>query len=130
MDQKRTTDAVGSVGMASLKTIQSWTEARGNSGGSTDSQSVIDALSSKVDTYSGGTDYDNWAQAQASQSERGLLIELAKMMALDLNMGYMEYQSLERREASAAARLALRANQMPNPETAVEASNARSMVTR
>lgn len=129
MDQKRTTDAVGSVAMASLKSIQSWTEARGNSGGSTDSQSVIDALSSKVDTYAGGNDYDNWAQAQASQSERGLLIELAKMMALDLNMGYMEYQSLERREASAAARLALRASQMPNPETAVEASNARNMVT-
>jgi hypothetical protein len=128
LDQKRSQDAVNSVAQASLKSIQSWTEARSNTGGATDSQSVLDALSSKVDTYSGGGDYDNWAATQATQSERGLLIELAKMMALDLNMEYMEYQSVERREASEAAQLALHASAMPSSDLAVQAANARGMV--
>lgn len=130
MDQKRSQDAYSSVAQASLKNIQSWTEARSDSGGSTDNQSVLDALRSKVETYSGGGDYDQWAQAQASQSERGLLVEMAKMMALDLSMEYMEYQSTERKEATVAARLALHASQMPSPDQAVQASNARMKVTQ
>ncbi|TKC90171.1 hypothetical protein FAZ69_08470 [Trinickia terrae] len=130
LDQKRTSDAVNSVAQASLKSIQSWTEARSSTGGATDNQSVLDALSSKVDTYAGGADYDNWAAAQTSQSERGLLVELAKMEALDLSMGYMEYQSEERREAAAAAKLALMAGQMPNSDATAQAALARSRVTQ
>jgi hypothetical protein len=130
LDEKRTSDAVNSVAQASLKSIQSWTESRSSTGGSTDSQSVLDALSSKVDTYAGGADYDNWATSQASQSERGLLLELAKMEALDLSMGYMEYQSEERREASEAAKLALMARQMPDSDAAAQAAMARARVTQ
>jgi hypothetical protein len=130
LDQKRTADAIGSVAQASLKTVQAWTSSNSNAGGSTDNQSVLDALSSKVDTYSGGGDYDNWAATQASQSERGLLIELAKMEALELQMGYMEYQSDERKEATEAARLAMYAKRLPNSDIGTQAATARAMVAQ
>jgi hypothetical protein len=130
LDQKRTTDAIGSVAQASLKSVQAWTSSNSNAGGSTDNQSVLDALSSKVDTYSGGGDYDNWAATQASQSERGLLIELAKMEALELQMGYMEYQSDERKEATEAARLAMYAKHLPNSDITTQAATARAMVAQ
>lgn len=130
LDEKRTSDAINSVAQASLKTIQSYTASRSSGGGAADSQSVLDALGSKVDTYAGGADYDNWAAAQASQSERGLMIELAKMEALDLSMGYMEYQSEERREASEAAKLALLARRMSNSDGPAQAALARAKVTQ
>jgi len=133
LDQKRTDDATASVAQAGLKSLQSWTESRSSGSqdaGTSGNQSVLDALRTKVETYSGGGDYDAWAQSQATQSERGLMVELAKMMALDLGMEYSEYQLAEQEEAIVAARLALRAKNLPNGDAAVQASNVRGKVAQ
>jgi hypothetical protein len=126
LEQKRDKDAIASVAAASLKTIQSWNESRSGSG--TDTQSVMGALSSKIDTYSGGQNYDTWAQTQASQNERGLLIEYAKMSATQLYVAYLKYQSGEREEAVEAARVALLASNMPSGNAQVINANTRQKV--
>lgn len=107
MDAKRNEDAFSSVSAASLKTIQSWTEGRVD--GSAHSDSVLDALAKKVDTYAGGDNYAEWEKTQASQSERGLLVEYAKMSATELYMLDLEYQQQGRIEANIAALQALHA---------------------
>lgn len=127
MEQKRSKDAIASVSQASLKTIQSWTASRGGHGG--DTQSVLDALSSKIGTYSGGANYDTWAQTLASQSQRGLLVELAKMGATDLYVQYLRYQAGEREEALVASRLALLASDgTGSADAAVRNADARAKV--
>ncbi|CAJ6633123.1 Uncharacterised protein [Burkholderia pseudomallei] len=128
MEQKRNKDAVASVAQASLKTIQSYTAARGGSG--SDTQSVLDAVSSKIDTYAGGANYDAWAQTLASQSQRGLLVGFAKMLSTDLYLTYLNYQSGEREEAIAAARLALHASDMPTGDVALQNAAARPKVAQ
>jgi hypothetical protein len=105
LDAKRTEDAVRSVSQASLKSIQSWTESKGDS--SNPSDSVLTTLAKKVNTYAGGDGYSDWELSKASQSERGLLVEYAKMMAAELYMLNADYQQQERVEAIVASLLAL-----------------------
>lgn len=109
LESKRNSDAIGSVSMASMKAIQSWTESRGTGSGRSDS--VLDALSKKVGVYSGGENYDAWERSKLSQSERGLLVEYAKMAATELYMLHAEYQQQERIEMNVSAWQALRARQ-------------------
>lgn len=101
-DAKRTEDAFRSVSQASMKTLQSWTES------SNGYESVLDAIDAKVGTYAGGNNYAQWEAQQTSQSEHGLLVELAKMRAFELYMRNLEYQQMERQEANLAVLLALR----------------------
>ena len=106
LDAKRSEDAYRSISQASFKAIQSWTESRGTP----DAQqpSVLDALAQKVGVYSGGDNYEAWEQGQASQTERGLLVQYAKMTAMELYLLHTEYQQTERIEANVAALYALR----------------------
>ncbi len=126
LEQKRQQDAVASVAQASLKTIQAWTTARSGSG--SDAQSVLDALGAKINTYAGGNNHDAWATTLASQSERGLLISLAKMMATDLYMQELRYKSAEREEAIVATRLALHAGNAAQGDAQVQNGIVRSKV--
>lgn len=107
LEAKRSEDAFRSVSQASFKTIQSWTESRGTP--SSPQPSVLDAIAQKVAVYSGGDNYDAWEQGLASQGERGLLVEYAKMAATELYLLHTEYQQMERIEANVAALLAMRA---------------------
>lgn len=102
-EAKRTEDVYRSVGQASMKTVQSWTDSRAGS------SSAIDAISSKVGTYAGGNNYPQWEQAQTTQSERGLMIELARMRAFDLYLRNQESEQMARQEATLAALVAIRA---------------------
>lgn len=106
LEAKRTEDAFRSVSQASMKSLQSWTEPR--SGGGAASDSVLNSISAKVGTYAGGNNYAAWEQKKASESERGLLVDLAKMRAFDMYMRHLEYQQYERMEANLAALLAMR----------------------
>jgi len=126
-DAKRNEDAVRSVSQASMKAIQSWTESRGS--GPNVSDSVLDALSKKVDTYSGGENYKAWEHNKLSQSERGLLVEYAKMKAAELYMLNVEYQQAERIEANMATLLALQVRAIPsNSDSKVQAAVAQAKV--
>jgi hypothetical protein len=104
LEAKRTEDAVRSVSQASLKSIQSWTEAKGDVDNG--SASVLDTLAKKVGTYAGGDNYASWEQGKTAQSERGLLVEFAKMQAAELYFQHLEYQQMERQEALVAAMVA------------------------
>lgn len=126
LEAKRNEDAIRSVSQASMKAIQSWTEARGN--GSVGSDSVLDALGKKVGTYAGGTNYDAWERDKMTQSERGLLVEYAKMAAAELYMLHMEYQQYERMEANIAAWQALQARRSVTGEQYAQAAAARAKV--
>jgi hypothetical protein len=101
---KRKYDAYSSVSQASLKSVQSLTESNGTA------DSVIDAIGKKVGVYAGGDNYDAWEQSKTSQSERGLLVEYAKMLAAELYMLNTEYQQMDRIEFTVSSWLALRTN--------------------
>lgn len=124
-EAKRTEDAYRSVSQASFKALQSWTESRGGNGEASDS--VLGTIAAKVGTYSGGDNYAAWERAQATQSERGLMVELAKMRAFELYMRNLEYQQYERIEANLATMLALRARGALN-NGAAESAAARMKV--
>lgn len=127
LEAKRAEDAIGSVSQASMKAIQSWTEGRGT--GAAKSDSVLDTLSKKVGTYSGGDNYAAWEKDKLSQSERGLLVEYAKMAATELYMLHAEYQQQERIEANVATLQALRARQTSaNGDQFVQSAAARAKV--
>lgn len=111
-DAKRYEDAVRSVSQASMKAIQSWTESRGS--GSNISDSVLDSLSKKVGTYAGGENYQAWEADKVRQSERGLLVDYAKMKAAELYMLNAEYQQTERIGANFATLLALQVRATPS----------------
>lgn len=108
LEAKRTNDAYRSISQASFKNLQAWTEAR-NGGGGERSDSVVDSIADKVNTYAGGNNYLAWEKSRAAQSERGLLVDLAKMRAFALYLKNLEYQQYERIEANLAAMLAMRA---------------------
>jgi hypothetical protein len=126
-DAKRNEDAVRSVSQASMKAIQSWTESRGT--GPNASDSVLDTLSKKIGTYTGGENYKAWEVSKTSQSERGLLVEYAKMKAAELYMLNAEYQQAERIEANMATLLALQVRATPsNGDSKAQAAAAQAKV--
>ncbi|WP_454727851.1 MULTISPECIES: hypothetical protein [Cupriavidus] len=128
LDAKRNEDAIRSVSQASFKSIQAWTERRGDGQAG---QSVLDALQAKIGTYAGGDNYEEWAKSKASMSERGLLVEYAKMSATELYILDQTYQQAARMEALTAAMLALRARSTgghtpPAPAAVAEAASQRA----
>lgn len=125
-ESKRTEDAYRSVSQAIMKTLQSWTESRSGSGDGSDS--VLGAIAAKVGTYSGGSNYAAWELKKASESEHGLLVELAKMRAFELYMRNLEYQQLDLEEAALAALLPLRARGGNDGSVSSERAAQRSKV--
>jgi len=116
---KRASDAYRSVSQASMKAIQAWTEQNSVTG-----ESVMSAIADKVATYAGGGDYAAWEASKASQSEHGLLVDYAKMQALDLWMSNQQYQESIRMEANLATMLAMRARGMAQSNQAAAATAA------
>lgn len=109
---KREYDAFRSISQATMKAIQSWTESRGVAGNTIDS--VMDAIGKKVATYAGGENYPEWEKQLTSQSEHGLLVELAKKRAFQLYMSNLEYQQFEHIETNVAALVAMKARDLPS----------------
>jgi len=106
-------DGIRSIAATSFKTIQAMTHAdpsaaptSTNNNGYVSDQSFVDAMKKKVDQYVGGDNYRVWEQTLAVQSERGLLVNLAKMAAFRLYLTSVEYDQYERMEANLAALLA------------------------
>jgi len=107
-------DGIRSIAATSFKSIQSMTHAdpaaassSTNNNGYVADQSFVDAMKAKVDQYAGGDNYHVWEQTLAVQSERGLLVNLAKMGAFKLYLTSVEYDQYERMEANLAALLAM-----------------------
>ena len=62
----------------------------------------------EVKRYSGNTaEYDSWARVMAAQNERGALVELLKIKALDLAIQEKQYRQYESMEAQLASLVSL-----------------------
>lgn len=99
-------DAVRSSAIASLKQIQ--LETTGSSDTHGDGDLPLSRMYEKeVRRYSGNTDeFQAWSRVMAGQTERGALVELLKIRALDLSMQERQYRQFERMEAQLASAVA------------------------
>jgi hypothetical protein len=110
IQQKQQKDALMSPALYSLKNIQN--EYLENQGNKSSIASMFDKESSR---YMGvGNDGANWAKSLSSQNQRGLMIELLKVKALDLAIQGRQYEQQERIEANLAVLVANAAQGMAN----------------
>ncbi len=119
---KKQKDAFLAFPAYSLKAIQ------------TDSEDFDSFMSERVGQYFGTSAATQWAQDQASESERGVVVDMVKIEGLLLKLHERSLKESLRAEANQAAELALD-NQAINgrktqaAETAAIAANARAKVT-
>ena len=93
--QKKEKDALLAFPTYSLKAIQA--EAEG----------FDSVLNDRVGQYFGTAKAAEWAKDQASQAERGVVLDMVKLQGLALKVGLRELQQSMRREANAAVELAI-----------------------
>lgn len=100
-------DALISPAIAALKEIQ--LDYSGVTGSETGKDIPLAVhFRNEVKRYSGNSaEYDAWARVMAGQNERGALVELLKVKALDLAILEKQYRQYERMEAQLASLVAL-----------------------
>ena len=100
-------DALVSPALSSLKAIQlDYSGVEGKETGSDLPLAVH--FRNEVKRYSGNTaEYDSWARVMAAQNERGALVELLKIKALDLAIQEKQYRQYESMEAQLASLVSL-----------------------
>ncbi|MFK2912779.1 hypothetical protein [Pseudomonas sp. 3HC3] len=113
-------DALVSPALASLKAIQlDYSGVEGTETG-TDLPLAVH-FRNEVKRYSGNTpQYDSWARVMAAQNERGALIEILKIKALDLAILEKQYRQYESMEAQLASLVSM----------SVTAAGAQTQTTR
>lgn len=105
--QNSRASALASPAMTSFKSIQ--LEYSGYKGTETSPGVPIASLfRSEIQRYAGNSaEHLQWARVLAAQNQRGLLVELLKVEALDLALRGREYEQLERMEAVLANLVAI-----------------------
>ena len=100
-------DALVSPALATLKTIQ--LDYSGVQGAETGSDLPLAVhFRKEVKRYSGNTaDYDAWSRVMSAQNERGAMVELLKIKALDLAIQEKQYRQYESMEAQLASLVSL-----------------------
>jgi hypothetical protein len=105
-------DALVSPAIYSLKYIQNLYTKQG-------STSPIEVLQYETKRYmAAGKDGQNWYKSMTTQQQRGILLELLKLKALDLNIQYKQYQQQGRTELILANLLASEAQKLKATPTA------------
>jgi hypothetical protein len=118
-------DALISPAIASLKEIQ--LDYSGVTGTETGKDIPLAVhFRNEVKRYAGNSaEYDAWARVMSAQNERGALVELLKVKALDLAIQEKQYRQYERMEAQLAALVALEVQSSGSQnQTAVAAERA------
>jgi len=118
-------DALVSPALAALKKIQ--LDYSGVSGTETGSDlPLAQHFRNEVKRYSGNSpEYDSWAKVMSAQNERGALVELLKIKALDLTLQEKQYRQYEQMESQLASLVAQQVTASGAEEqTAQAASNA------
>lgn len=102
-------DAALSPAVASLKALQ--LEYSGVQGAETGSGvPLAQMFRQEIERYVGGTqENEDWTRVMAAQNERGVMVELLKIKALDLAMQTRQLRQYERIEAGLAALVATEA---------------------
>ena len=102
-------DAVRSSALASLKQIQLETTTGGEGEHGTGELPLSFQYATEVKRYAGNSDeYQSWARVMAAQNDRGVLVEMLKIKALDLSLQERQYRQWERMEAQLASVVAAR----------------------
>lgn len=96
-------DALVSPALASLKQIQ--LDYSGVEGAETGSDlPLAEHFRKEVQRYSGNTpEYESWAKVMSAQNERGAMVEILKIKALDLALQEKQYRQYESMEAQLAS---------------------------
>lgn len=93
-------------------------------------KSPNEVLSLRVNQYFGGVEAKEWAGSMARQSQRGLLVEHAKMSGLQSWVRQREYEQAQRIEANIAALLVLAADKSTQAPTLEHQRGTRDAVRR
>lgn len=102
-------DALISPAIASLKEIQLDSSGIDTAHGGKDIPMSLQ-FQREVKRYSGNSpEYDQWSKVMVAQNERGAMIELLKIKALDLAIREKQYRQYEKMEAQLAALVAIEA---------------------
>ncbi|MGN7126783.1 hypothetical protein [Methylorubrum thiocyanatum] len=85
MLRARRVEALRSPALVSLSAVRAMSRAEGHEVGSA-ATSPLKQLDALVAQYGGGPGYEAWSAALAGQSERGLLLELARLRSMSLTL--------------------------------------------
>lgn len=103
-------DALISPALASFKEIQLDYSGVNSAHGGMDLPLAVH-FRNEVKRYAGNSpEYDAWTRTMSAQNERGLLVEMLKVKALDLAIQEKQYRQYERMEAHLAALIAMELN--------------------
>lgn len=96
-------DALVSPALATLKSIQ--LDYSGVSGTETGTDlPLAEHFRKEVQRYSGNSpEYDSWSRVMSAQNERGVMVEMLKVKALDLAIQEKQYRQYENMEAQLAS---------------------------
>ena len=113
MQQARRVESLRSPALASLAAVAA-ASSKGSHGGTDfnsgnfgDDLSMLEALDKLIEQYGGGTAYDAWSAGLAGQAERGLLIELTRLRAMNMKLRQVDTEQRARLTAVVAGLLAL-----------------------
>lgn len=100
-------DAVRSSALASLKQIQLETTSGQDGEHGEGDLPLSKQYETEIKRYSGNTaEYQTWARVMAAQNDRGAMVELLKIKALDLSLQERQFRQWERMEAQLASAVA------------------------
>ena len=118
-------DAVRSSALASLKQIQLETTSGQDGEHSHGDLPLSRQYENEIKRYAGNSaEYQNWSRIMAAQNDRGVMVELLKIKALDLSLQERQFRQWERMEAQLASAVAskLKSGQNRKAEAAGDAA--------
>lgn len=118
-------DAVRSSALASLTQIRLETTSGGHGEHGEGDLPLSMQYANEVKRYAGNTpEYKNWSSVMAAQNDRGVMVELLKIKALDLTLQERQYRQFERMEAQLASAVAanLKTGQSRKAQASAEAA--------
>jgi len=108
---KNRKDALLSVPAYSLAMIDAANTQSTQFGG----KSPNEVLKLRVNQYFGGKEAEQWSGAMARQTQRGLMVEAAKMAGLEVWIHHKQYEQNQRLEANLAALVLASADRLSGP---------------
>lgn len=123
-------DAVRSSALASLKQIQLETTSGQDGEHGHGDLPLSKQYETEVKRYAGNTpEYQTWARVMAAQNDRGAMVELLKIKALDLSLQERQYRQWERMEALLASAVAAKLKSQSSKANAAADSAVRQTAT-
>lgn len=126
-------DAVRSAALASLKQIQIETTSGEPGEHGAGDLPLSKQYENETKRYAGNSEeYKTWSRVMAAQNDRGVLVELLKIKALDLSMQERQFRQWERMEAQLASAVAakLKTGQVRTADAASDSAVRQSAASK